>query len=337
MKRFLFFTIFLLGFFPFFIYAQLTPTDALKELTENVSIKVSPENPKPNSTVVINIESYSVDLNSSTITWSVEGRVMKNGVGEVSFSTILGNLNSPTTVSINIKPLESSEFTKTIIIRPATVDLLIKGLSSVPVFYKGIPLFTKQNSVLLVAIPNNTNSNGSLIKSDNFIYTWSKDGTVLGNSSGYGKNSLKITDTNFSQPMKITVRATNINKTFQAENSMIIAPTDPFVLFYENNPLYGLRLEKSLQDNFTMKEKEMSIVGFPFYFALIDLTNGGLEYIWSLNNKIIDTPSKTSITLRQGDSGSGVSSLGLRITNLNRFMQTGESVVNIKYNNETAL
>lgn len=321
----------------FKIQAQLTPSDAINELNQNVSIKVTPENPAPDSSILITIDSYSVDLDSSNITWLINDKVIKEETGGKTITTQTGSSNTSINIEIKITPLGGAEFSKTITLKPASVDLLWAGKSYTPPFYKGLSLYTKQNTILLVAIPNNTNSSGALIKPENFIYTWSKDGTVLGSLSGYGKNTLSMTDSILGQPMKISVVATNTDKSFTAENSIYISPTKPFILFYENSPLYGLRTEYALTDNFIMKDKEINVVGLPFYYAKIDTIDGSLKYSWSLNNTKVESSYNNYITLRQNDASSGESLVSLKVENPKRILQNDSKNLNIKYNNESNL
>ena len=337
MNRFLFLVLIFLVSPVVLVSAQVTPSDALKSLSENVDITTSPANPGPNTPVTIKIASYSFDINSAQITWTVNGKVVKDGIGETTITTNTGASNAPTNITINIKPLNGSSFSKTITLKPVSVDILLEGYSYTPPFYKGLSLYTNQNTVLLVAMPNITNSSGNLLNAGNLIYTWSQDNTVLGDQSGYGKNSLSLTDSVLSQPTTISVVATDLNKTFIAQNSIYLAPSSPFVLFYENNPLYGLRFENALLNNFSMTDKEINIVGIPFYFAIAEKLNNSLKYTWTINGSTTSAPNYNSIILRQGGTTTGTASLGLQINNPVRVFQSDTKSININYSSNTSL
>ena len=69
-----------------------------------------------------------------------------------------------------------------------SVDILWQGEVYTPPFYQGKTFWSKQSRVTLVAIPH------GLGNTANLNYKWTKNGTVLGNINGIGRNYLSFVD-----------------------------------------------------------------------------------------------------------------------------------------------
>ncbi|OHA96350.1 MAG: hypothetical protein A3D49_00450 [Candidatus Zambryskibacteria bacterium RIFCSPHIGHO2_02_FULL_43_37] len=119
-----------------------------------------------------------------------------------------------------------------------SVDILWQGTGYIPPFYEGKMLWAKQSVITLVAIPQ------GLGNPANLNYKWTRNGTVLGNVSGIGKNSLTFMDAVFSKPYTIKVEIVDGNEETRAEATQVIAARDPLLLVYENHPLYGYLFNK---------------------------------------------------------------------------------------------
>lgn len=317
--------------------AQLTPEAALQQLSQNIDVSISPENPGPNTDVTIRIESYSTDLNSAQITWAVNGETVQDGLGQKVLKLKTGNIGTITSVDLSIQPSDGDVFQKTIILTPASIDLLWQGNSYTPPFYKGRAMFTNQGSVTFVAIPNIIDQNGNVVSPKNVIYTWSKDGSVLGSLSGTGKNSLTLVDSILGLPMNISVVASTLDKSIVTKSSVSIQSDSPMILFYENNPLLGVLYNREIGNGFKLSSSEVNIMGIPYFFSNKDLQAGALKYTWTLNGSNISSPNQNSITLRGQKDSAGNSILGLKIENSNNILQTLEKSMNIEFGSQNNL
>src|SRR3990167_10337236 len=75
------------------------------------------------------------------------------------------------------------------------VDLLWQGNSYVPPFYEGRTLWSSQSRITFLAIPHGAGIGNPA----NLTYKWTKNGTVLGNINGVGKNTLSFIDSILSK------------------------------------------------------------------------------------------------------------------------------------------
>jgi len=322
---------------PAFIHAQLSPEAALQQLSQNIDVSISPENPGPNTDVTIRIESYSTDLNGAQITWVVNGKIVSDGMGEKVLKLKTGNIGTITSINLSVQPSDGDAFQKTIDLAPASVDLLWQGDSYTPPFYKGRAVFTNQGSITFVAIPSIIDRSGNTVSPKNVIYTWSKDGSVLGSLSGTGKNSLTLLDSILGLPMNISVVASTLDNSIVTKSSISMQSGSPIILFYENNPLLGILYNREIGSGFKLSSPEVNIIGAPYFFSNKDLQANALKYTWALNGSNIGSPNQNSITLRGQHGAVGNSTLGLKIENVNNILQTLEKSMNIEFGSQNNL
>jgi hypothetical protein len=96
----------------------------------------------------------------------------------------------------------------------------------------------------------------------------------------------------------------------------------PRLVFYENDPLLGIRYEQAIGENFDLKQEEVVIVAHPYYFVGQDRVHPRATYSWQVSNRDVENPleDKSSIVLRQ-TGGSGNASISLSIEHLDEVLQ----------------
>ena len=195
MKK-VFLTIFLLS-----TYYLLFTTSAFAQFdfAGELNVNVSPEYPKPNSTVYISLEMYTEKLDSSDISYYLNGKLEKSAKGLKNFSFTVGESSKTSSLEIVIKLHNGTSFSKILGVTPAGVDILWQADSYVPPFYRGKALYGPQSMLQLLANPSFGNNN--------LIYKWSVDGEAFPGISGYGKNAVSI------KPMFVSVL--NIAESFE--------------------------------------------------------------------------------------------------------------------------
>ncbi|MFQ5754351.1 MAG: hypothetical protein ACE5HI_20410, partial [bacterium] len=176
---FKFLKIFSITFFIFtvslFVHAQIPG------FGEVILFDVSPENPRPGQIVTVAIESFSVDLDrASSITWLVNGEAVNRGAGvkQIQFET--GELGSVSVVDVVVRGTDIGTVSESVTIRPTEVDLIWEAGVYTPPFYSGKALPSSESEITIVAVPQLVTSSGNKLKSSDLIFTWKKDGKVLG-------------------------------------------------------------------------------------------------------------------------------------------------------------
>lgn len=302
-------------------------------LLPEINITIIPENPEPNSTVYVSINSFETNLDSADIEWFVNDKKIKGGVAEKSIQFEVGGITSTSVVSAVIKTINGDLVEKSISVRPSVVDMYWQSDSSVPPFYKGKALFAHQNVITVVALPQITNSSGVLLDPRVLTYKWKKNGSVQENQSGYGKNTYSFTSPLISRDLSVSVEVTAPSTATVGMGQINLFPIEPEVLFYEKKPLLGVEFQKALVGNLNMNNQEITLVSYPYYFDN-KFIFGQLVYKWSVNGSYLPE-SIPSQVFRIPDGVSGKSSVVLSVENTNKILQTAKAGLGLVFEQDS--
>lgn len=300
----------------------------IPDLEEQVDISIDPKYPKPGDPVSIKLEAYGIDLNNSEITWTNGSKVLLQGKGEKTLQTTVGKEGQNMTITARIVPPNSKELERTITINPQNVDILWESKTYTPPFYRGKALFSPQETLKLVAIPNQ-------IDGAKAIYKWTEDDEVHADRSGFGVNTYKFVGDIISKRSDFAVNVSDGNG-ISAENTIAMAPTNPEVYIYENSPLYGVMFNRELSSLFDMgTNQEGTLSVYPYFFGVTSRSDKSIEYKWTINDVPINVPTvQSDLTFRNTENVDGKSKIGLIVTNINNFLQEVQkgTLINFKKN-----
>lgn len=263
----------------------------------NVFADITPNNPGPQTDVTIELESFSIDLDSSKISWFLNDKLSLERVGAENFSFKTGDVGKESKIIINITGNNGEFIEKTITINPAEVDIIWEAQTYVPPFYKGKALPVPGSPILFVAMPKFIDNSISL-KAENIIYSWQSRSKVL--SKGQGQKTILI-ETPIS-PEKISLIASTKNKNITSQTSKEISPFEGSLLIYEKKPLEKQRFEKSISDILNIASQETTLIAEPLFFNLNNIKN--IKYTWTIGNKQT-IENKKELTLRKDNGSSG--------------------------------
>lgn len=300
-------------------------------LSNELNVAISPTYPSPNETVFVNLTLYTEDLNSADIEWYQNGKKVLSGKGETKFNFETGNIGEETKIEIKITLLSGVSFSKTFTLNPAGVDLVWEAISYVPPFYKGKALHSRQGVFKIVATPNFVKG-GKRVLPQNLVYEWSNDVEVYQSQSGYGKNVIILDGSLLGKSESIEVLVTDPVNNFVAKNFVDIAPVNPEIIFYENNPYYGHIFDSAVTNTFNLKTDEVQVLAAPYYFTKND--SGLLKYEWRLNGQLVQNlfGSRTAVFKKPEDK-TGKSTISLRVENANRILQQADGKLTINFEN----
>ncbi len=300
----------------------------------SISMEAVPQTPGPFERVIVRLSSFSMDLNRSTISWFINDRLIKKGIGKKTFSFTTGDIGETSKISVSVGSGILGNTTQAMSFIPSEVDLLWEAIGVyTPPFYKGKALPTPQSLVKVVAFPHLKFPSGNEIKNDFLIYKWKKNNEYkdFNSQSGYGKNSVVFRRSLLRQTEKIEVDVSSKSNKLSGYNSLFLGQYNPEIIFYEQNPIEGVLYEKALGKEFNMENSETTIVAEPYFFSTSSRGGESLLFEWKLNNKVFNSgPSKGIITFRT-DGESGTSKLSLDIKNLVRFLQFTNKTLNINF------
>ena len=296
-----------------------------------INVSMLPENPGPNQPVSISLTSFATDINNANITWKIDGKTQKQGIGEKAFSFTAGAMGKETRIDITAVTAEGETINKTVVINPSTVDLIWQSDGFVPPFYKGKSLFSHQDRVTVIALPHITSGGGEL-SAKNLVYKWKNNDNVMEASSGYGKNSYTFDASLISRPVDIEVDITSPDTGDTAVTDITLSPIDPSIVFYQKNPLYGIEFQKALTGTvFLDSSKEITVTAMPFYFGAVSPSSSNLTYTWSINGSPVNNTSSQTEVFRQKEGTSGASNISLSIENSSKILQSASESFNLLF------
>lgn len=300
------------------------------DITGLINIIITPENPGPYENITAKLEASGINLNSSLITWRLDGAVVASGQGEKEISFGTGPIGSRSNITVTIEA-SAGTFTKSIIISSSEIDFLWQGDTSVPPFYVGRSLWSSQSTLTILAIPHIGSTEGGEMNPLTLNYRWTQNGKVLGSLSGKGRNTLTFTDSIISAPQTIKLEILSDKNVRLAGSSITLRPTRPSILVYEKNPLYGISFHKEVGANYLMREKEVTFTSYPLFFSMNNIREGSLVYNWLTNVGTMDTGN--SVTYRVPEKASGSSEITAKITNSSKLLQSGQKNFLVQFRN----
>jgi len=302
--------------------------------TQGISITLSssPENPKPNQNTTLSLESSSINIDSSVIRWYVNGDMKKEGVGEKVLIVKTGESGDLLNIMTEITTSDGRFFEQSLDINPSQVDIIVEASSYTPALYKGRAYFVSQGKVKIIAIPDIV-INGKKVETKDLNFKWKRNETVLGDSSGAGKNSIKIEGTIPIKDIYIDLDVMDSSGKIIDSESIVLGPNKPQILFYESSSLYGVLSNKAMTADSSLGNKEeIKIVAKPFFFDITSPTTNETKYSWSVNGQsVVLGGNRNEVILKQTGTGKGNIVVKLKIENLFRIFQFAESSFNLQF------
>jgi len=304
--------------------------------SSSFSIESIPQTPAPFENVFLKLSSFSIDLDRATISWFVDGELVKSGDGKRTLSFTVGDLGETSKVVVSVDSGVLGNINQSVSFTPSEVDLLWEAVDVyTPPFYKGKALPTPQSLIKVVAFPHLKTSNGNKLSSGSLIYKWKKNNKYrdFNNQSGYGKNSVIFRRDLLRQSEVVGVEVASSGGRLNGNADVFFGKYDTDIIFYERNPLEGISYEKALGNEFNMGNSEATIVAEPYFFSANSREDAGLSFEWRLNNTVLDPElGKSALTFRT-DGEEGTSEVSLNIKHLVKFLQFTSSALNINFEN----
>lgn len=301
--------------------------DALNQVV--IFTDLTPEYPGPYQEVVIKLDSYTTKLDSNTISWFVDGKLVTKGVGLRTFTVTSGAIGSQKVVTASVLASNGYVTQQKIVIAPAAVDLIWQALSYTPPFYKGKALIPHQGAVIVSAEPT-LYQGGKRIPSSQLVYKWKQEDTTLVDQSGYGKNSVTIEPKLPLDAQKISVEVTTVDGKIKAVNSIRLTSQNPLVVLYEEDALTGIRSQQAITLNHTVQGKNSRISAIPYFFSTTKRLSSAVQFNWLLNGQDTNQHS-SSITLGVTDGSKGNATIQLEAKHTSKIFQAADIIVPIYF------
>ena len=335
--------VFLLTSVVFFATTQTSYAQSIGNVSyDGVDISSSPSNPAPGDKVSVSVQSFSMDLNSAAISWSVDGKVLTKGTGMTSLEINAPAIGKSTRIIATVSTLAGAIIRKTVTIRSGDVDLVWETSGYTPTLYRGKVPFVYQNNVTFTALPHFVDKNGKAIDPRGLIYKWSDGSDVLGDQSGYGKQSITIRGSIIPRTLDISVVATSPDdQTINGQSEVSLDAVAPSITFYQDDPLYGVLYNNAIGSTFRLSHNELKVVSAPYGFDIPTTNNlatpSPLVYTWDINN--VDQANLTtsrSVVLHVNAGQQGSSNISLSLANTaNNILQGATASFNAIFNTKS--
>lgn len=302
-----------------------------------LQLSASPSNPIPDQTVTITAASYSEDLSSARIAWTVNGAAQQNGIGMTTLEVQAPPLGNKLNIAVTVIPAEGNDLTGTIVIGSGSVDMIVETDGYTPPGFLGKIAPVYQNDVTIVAVPHLVDSSGVEIDPSTLIYQWKQNDTALADQSGYGKQSLSLPGSLIPRPYVVTVDVSLRSGDAQGEGTIAVTPqAAPAVGFYVDDPLYGPLYNTEIGPTIRIgSQKEVSVLAVPYGFDG-NLSDGTLSLNWLINGETHpELSSSKSIVLRAPDGTSGTSDIELQTSSSHTILQSADSGFSVMFSADT--
>ena len=306
--------------------------------TGSISITLSPKTPGLYEMVVVTLESETIDLGLSNITWTLNGTVRLVGVGESRARFTTRGLGSSSRVSVVIETDKGELFVREVEVIPSEINLVWEAFSYTPPFYRGKALAPSAGLITFVAMPEIADSAGKKIDPKKLVYTWSQSGVVLGKASGVGRQSIVLQNEILREvPLIVSVSVSSPNGSVRAQSTAVVPVYAQEILIYEKRPLEGVVYGSVIKGLYNFTEDEVVFRAEPYFFSLEDVFGRLLNYRWRVDRKDIDIPREeqgNEITFRREGVETGQAEVLLKVINNNlpfKVLQEAETSFNVLF------
>ncbi len=299
----------------------------------DLTVSIIPSIPGPYENVALDLSTFMINVDSADISWSVDGVVVKHGIGAKSLDIKTKDVGVATVVDVSIMPVGKYLIQKKIRIVPASMDLLWEATDSfVPPFYKGKALPTEEASLKFVAIPNIKVGTNQITKQNDVVYSWSNAYSYDPTSSGFAKDTYSLKMNIVDQTEHIDVVAKSKDGAFSSSGSADTSIYDPKIIFYRASPLYGPQFTTAMNsDDYTVTNKDIGVFAEPYYMSPKDVLADTVDYTWTLNgNPVPKQTPKNVLVLHRNSNQQGDAVMELTINDTKKLLQEISAVLNLK-------
>lgn len=311
-----------LFFTALFSSAQILPVE------NGIILNAKPQFPQAGQEFTVEAKSYSFDASRANFRWLLNGRAIASGLGLTDQQFTAMKLGSRMTIDVWVTDVNGNPFSEQINIYVSDVDLIVRPLTYVPNFYKGVGLVTPGSAVEIFAVPH-LFSNGSRISPQNLIYEWSVNGGAMRSQSGKGRDTLILnTEDIGNAEYEVKLKASSLGGSIVAQKEIKISTVSPAVLFYKTNELIGTS-PFALTSVFEKAGETFSIIAEPYFFGLSQLSKSKVEWS-SLNQKVIPAENnKLLLELSAPQNTASQSIFNLLIETPRMIFQRAEGVLSV--------
>jgi len=263
---YLVFLFFIIPFFnPPILFAQFANQSEAK-----VSIESSPKYPKPNSTVKLTLNDYTVGSVGEDIYWYINGILAPEFTNERIISLITSGLGEATIIEVHYVQNGIVVQKNTHVIKPVQVDIIIESATYVPEFYKGRALPSTESKIRAIAVVND----GKNTPLQEYSYRWTFGQNVLFSGVVKSRFAVDVTMSAFSGN-SISVVVYDSSGNAVGESRLQIQISNPKLYLYSYSPLRGF-IEKAESNLNARVGENLQLYAEPYFLSSQVLSNSNV-------------------------------------------------------------
>ena len=272
----------------------------------------TPDHPSPGDTIHLTVASPVIDVSNATIAWYLNGKAVASGAGLTETDITASKLGEQMLVEVDVSN-ENVNAVATATIIPTEVDLLFDSVVYTPPFYFGRALPAMGSRLRLQALARFKKSDGTFVADKDITFTWTKNGARVPHASGKGFSSLEVEGPIANSLANILVKAT-ADGGFEGGANVQVASAKPFLMLYEDNPLYGYLYNRAIEPKSFSTQDEMTIAAVPFFAIASNPNDPTLRYDWTVNDTHVDATSTVRNEITLGAKEGGLAKIGVDVT-----------------------
>lgn len=299
-----------------------------------LSIGFSPATPGPGDTVTVSVQSSLIDIPESDILWRVNGKSVAQGKGVDSVSVKAGALGVETRIEVTVIASGGTNATAEAAINPTELDLVVDSDSYTPPFYRGWPRPSAGTNLHLQAFPR-FKRGSAMVPASELIYTWRRNGEVLGTISGRGRAAAVIPVEHLFGTDTLSVEARTADDRLSHVSSIALSAEEPALVLYEDHPLYGVLYHRALSGSAFIPGIEATFAVTPFFAQARSVYDTALRFDWRVNSAQIPTNLKNPGALTiNAENSSGIAFIELDVTHATNFYLDARGTWNITFSSD---
>lgn len=289
----------------------------------NATLLLQPSYPEPFEIVSISLEDFRSSSRSNTIEWYRNGEIIAEFSNQREIAIEVGDIGSSNlfeAVLTNENGVKEAVRTS---INPIYLDIIIEPQTHIPDFYRGRAIPSTGSIINATALLEGISTNAN-----NLLFTWQVNNAILHGGSIRGGSFVS-----FPMPRgslsDIIITVSDLKGTIIAKRAFSISSTQPKLLFYEINTLYGTTLHPI--NTLNLIANTATFRAEPYYIDSQVYNQPDISE-WEIGREVTSpTSNPYEVTLQRTDAGNGRVPVSFHVRSTDNVLQGVESAFTLQY------
>lgn len=299
-------------------------------LPTNLTLKIIPTTPLPNSTAVLTALLSGSNISGANFTWFLNNvrQSDSSGADKNTFSFPVGNLGSTYNVSVSVITPNKENLKDSISFTASDADITWNALNEAPADYEGKILPSAESKIIASVLPIIFSPGAKTqLNPNNFNYSWFLNDIFDSKNSGPGKIAYKF-QLNNSATLK--VRISNSQNTITLEKSINLPVVSPQILVFLADQSGRTIYKNDVKILTAAPGQKLNFLARPFFF---NLPSSQLNWSWFVNDKKVggapQNPLAGSLEIPKGIATP--TNFQITVTALNTYFnaENAQNLINI--------